>query len=147
MKLSTKTRYGARAMLYLALNNDAGPCSVREIAAHQGLSPKYLEHLMAELGTAGLVRGVRGPNGGYTLGRPPAKITLRDIYDAFEGIGSFVECTEDPSLCPRYDGCVTQEVWSQMYLACMGVLESATLTDLVQRAQEKQGSLAAMYYI
>lgn len=147
MKLSTKTRYGTRAMLYLALNHDTGPCSVREIATHQELSPKYLEHLMAELSTAGLVRGVRGPNGGYTLEHAPSDVSLRDIYDALEGTDSFVECTVAPARCTRYDGCVTQEVWSRMFHACMEVLDSASLADLVERAQEKLGSSVAMYYI
>jgi Rrf2 family cysteine metabolism transcriptional repressor len=145
MKLGTKTRYSSRAMLDLALNHDigSGVVSNREIAEHQEISPKYLESLLASLRAAGLVRSVRGTEGGYTLTRPPAKINLREIYQVFEGTEGFVECTTDPEYCERTDNCVTQEVWAQMYEACMEILESTTLEDLAQRVREKQGDSAA----
>lgn len=141
MKLGTKTRYSSRAMLDLALNHDngSGVVSSREIAEHQEISPKYLESLLASLRSAGLVRSVRGTEGGYTLTSPPAKINLRQIYQVFEGTEGFVECTTDPEYCKRTDGCVTQEVWAQMYGACMEILESTTLEDLARQAREKRG--------
>jgi Rrf2 family cysteine metabolism transcriptional repressor len=143
MKLGTKTRYSSRAMLDLALNydNGSGMVSAREIAEHQELSPKYLESLLAALRAVGLVRSVRGTEGGYTLTRPPAQINLREIYQVFEGTEGFVECTTSLELCDRIDSCVTREVWAQMYHACMEILESTTLDDLVRRAREKQGDL------
>ena len=139
MKLGTKTRYSTRAMLDLALNYDSGTrmVSAREIAENQEVSPKYLESLLAALRSAGLVRSARGTEGGYTLTRSPAEISLRQIYQVFEGIEGFVECTTDPEYCNRTDGCVTQEVWAQMYDACMEVLESTTLEDLARRARKK----------
>ena len=138
MKLSTKTRYSTRAMLELALNYESGVVSVREIAARQSLSHKYLEHLLASLRSAGLVRSVRGAQGGHVLTRPPDQINLREIYHVFEGSEGFVECTTSPELCDQTDGCVTREIWTQMYAACMAVLESASLEDLARRAREKQ---------
>ena len=147
MKLSTKTRYGTRAMLYLALYATNGPRSVREIAEEQELSPKYLEQLMSDLNAAGLVRSVRGPNGGYALAQPAEAISLRQVFDALEGADALVECTADPRFCNRSDGCVTREVWAQMHRACMDVLESQTLADLAQRARAKQTAKAPMYYI
>ena len=140
MKLGTKTRYSTRAMLDLALNYDNGASmvSAREIAEHQEVSPKYLESLLAGLRSAGLVRSARGTEGGYTLARPPAEINLRQIYQVFEGTEGFVECTKDPEYCNRTDGCVTQEVWAQMYDACMEILESTTLEDLARRAKVKR---------
>jgi Rrf2 family cysteine metabolism transcriptional repressor len=140
MKLGTKTRYSSRAMLDLALNYDNGSraVSAREIAEHQQLSPKYLESLLASVRAAGLVRSVRGAEGGYTLTRPPAQINLREIHHVFEGAEGFVECTTDPEYCKRTDGCATQEVWVQMYDACMEILESTTLEDLARRAKEKR---------
>jgi Rrf2 family protein len=139
MKLGTKTRYSTRAMLDLALNYDAGSgiTSTREIAEHQQLSPKYLEYLLAALRSAGLVRSVRGAQGGHTLTRPPSQINLLDIYHVFEGTQGFIECTTDPEYCARTDACVTQEVWSQMYDASMDILKSTTLEDLARRAREK----------
>ncbi len=138
MKLSTKTRYGTRAMLDLALNYEEGVSSVREIATRQSVSPKYLENLLASLRSAGLVRSVRGAQGGHTLTRPPSEITLREIYHVFEGREGIVECTTSSELCERADGCVTRDVWTRMYDACMEILESTTLEDLARRAGEKR---------
>jgi Rrf2 family protein len=139
MKLGTKTRYSTRAMLDLALNYEDGTrvVSTREIAEHQEVSPKYLESLLAALRSAGLVRSVRGPQGGHGLTRHPAQINLREIYHVFEGTQGFVECTTDPEYCSRTDACATQEIWAQMYEASMDILESTTLEDLVLRAREK----------
>jgi Rrf2 family cysteine metabolism transcriptional repressor len=141
MKLGTKTRYSTRAMLDLALHYDGGTrvISTRQIAEHQDISPKYLEHLLAALRSAGLVRSVRGMQGGHTLTRHPADINLREIYHVFEGREAFVRCTTDPEYCSRTDACVTQEIWRQMYEASMEVLESTTLEDLAHRAREKLG--------
>jgi Rrf2 family protein len=140
MKLGTKTRYSARAMVDLALNYEDGNgvVSAGEISARQQVSVKYLEHLLASLRAAGLVRSVRGAKGGHTLTRPPDEINLREIYHVFEGVEGFVECTTSPELCDRIDGCVTREVWTQMYDACMEILESTTLEDLARRAREKR---------
>jgi Rrf2 family cysteine metabolism transcriptional repressor len=146
MKLGTKTRYSSRAMLELALNYDNGSrmVSAREIAEQQEVSPKYLESLLAALRAAGLVRSVRGTEGGYSLSRTPDQINLREIYQVFEGTEGFVECTTDPEYCKRIDGCATQEIWAQMYDACMEILESTTLEDLARRAKEKRDDPAAI---
>ena len=140
MKLSTKTRYGTRAMLDLALSFAEGVVSVRELAARQEISPKYLEHLLASLRSAGLVRTVRGAQGGHTLTREPSEINLRQIYEVFEGTEGLVECTTTPEVCERREGCVTQGVWADMHRACMEILESTTLQDMAQRARIKQSS-------
>ena len=146
MKLSTKTRYGTRAMLDLALRYESGPVSAKEIARRQEVSTKYLESVLAMLRSAGLVRSVRGAKGGHMLTRPPHQITLREIFQVLEGCEGFVPCTTDPQVCDRAKTCVTQEVWARIYAECMETLESTTLEDLARRAREK-GSLAAMYHI
>ncbi len=144
MRLSTKTRYGARAMLDLALSYEEGVVSVRETAARQEVSSKYLEHLLASLRSAGLVRTVRGAQGGHALSRPPDDINLREIYDVFEGREGLVECTTSPDSCSRSDVCVTQEVWAEMHDACMKILESTTLEDMARRARNKQANSATV---
>ena len=140
MKLGTKTRYSARAMVDLALNFADGSevATVKDIATREHISVKYLENLLASLRSAGLVRSVRGAKGGHTLTRTPDQINLHEIYQVFEGTEGFVECTTSPELCERADGCVTQEVWAQMYDACVEILESTTLEDLSRRAREKR---------
>lgn len=147
MKLSTRTRYGARAMLDLALDYGKGPISSKEIAERQNLSQKYLENLMTTLRSAGLIRSVRGPQGGHVLASPPEEITLRAIFEALEGASGFVECTTNPDLCERHADCLTQEVWAHMYEAAMAVLEKTTLADLVRRSGERRSNAFAMYYI
>jgi len=138
MKLSTKTRYGARAMLELALNYEKGVISVRELAARQSISPKYLEQILVSLRSAGLVRSIRGAQGGHSLARRPDQINLREIYHVFEGREGFVECTTSPELGDPPDGCATREIWTEMYAAGMAILESTSLEDLARRAREKQ---------
>jgi Rrf2 family protein len=137
MKLGTKTRYGTRAMLELALSyrDEDGVVSAKEIAARQELSLKYLEQLLSALQAAGLVRSMRGTRGGHILARPPAQINVREIYQAFEGTDGFAECTTCPELCDRTDTCTTQKVWDRMYVASMEVLEFTTLEDLACRAR------------
>lgn len=143
MKLGTRTCYAARAMVDLALNYEKGVVSVREIAARQQLSPKYLETLLASLRAAGLVRSVRGARGGHALTRDLDQINLRQIYNVFEGTEGFVECTTSPESCDRIDDCVTRDIWAQTYAACMEILESTTLEELARRAGKKQGASVA----
>lgn len=147
MKVTTGTRYGTRAMLDLALNYESGLITSKGIADHQQVSVKYLEILLATLRKAGLVRSVRGAQGGHTLARPPGKIDLREIFEALEGPEGLVECATNPQICNRSQSCVTQPVWAAMHAACMGVLEGITLDDLARRAQEKQKPPATMYCI
>ena len=96
MRLNTKVRYGARAMLELALHYQEGPASLSQIAAAQEISEKYLELLFASLRSAGLVHSQRGARGGYTLARPPEQITLRDIFGALASPEPYVPCTFRP---------------------------------------------------
>jgi Rrf2 family protein len=124
-------------MLELALRYPDGEISASDIAASQSVSPKYLEHLLASLRSAGLIRSVRGAQGGHSLTRPPDQINLREIYRVFEGSEGFVECTTSPELCVRAVDCATRDIWGEMYVACMAVLESTSLEDLVHRAKAK----------
>lgn len=131
MRISTRTRYGLRAMTCLALRYGKGPVSVREMADAQDLPPKYLEHLFASLKAEGLVRSVRGPGGGYTLSRPPQEIKVLTIYRALEGSIAPMECLETPEVCPKRGSCPTRDVWQQASEAMEHVLEERTLADLV----------------
>lgn len=147
MRLTTKMRYGTRAMLDLAINGASGPVTIKDIAARQELSSKYLERLLNALQAAGLVRATRGAGGGYQLARPPDAVTLREIYFTLEGPESFVDCTSDAEICHRADGCVTRDVWNEMYAACMQILDSTTLEALARRTEQKQRSCAPAYDI
>jgi len=134
MKLSTRTRYGIRAILELAENYGNGPLQLRIIARDQGVSVKYLEQLMAMLKAAGIVRSVRGSKGGYILAKPPGQVKVSECFQCLEGSIITTECVEDENFCERTNDCIARQVWTEVQEAVMGVLESMTLQDLVDRA-------------
>ena len=105
MKLSTRTRYGVRAILELAENGGKGPMQLKAVARRQDISAKYLEQLMAVLKSAGLVRSVRGAKGGYVLARPSNEIRLSEVFHCLEGTVTTVECVQDAECCQRAAGC------------------------------------------
>ena len=147
MRINTKTRYATRALLELALQEGPAALSAQQIAARQEISAKYLEYLFNVLRNANLVQSVRGPQGGYRLARPAREITLRDIYDVFEGQEAFVACVTNPELCNRSVDCVTKEAWCEFFARSMAVLEGITLADLARRARERQPLEAFDYVI
>ena len=147
MKLSTRARYGTRALLDLAIHLDDAPVSLKDIARRQQISVQYLEHLITPLITAGIVRSMRGPKGGVSLAKPPKQILLSEIFQILEGSISPVECIDNPKLCSRSESCVTRDIWDEMKKAMNGVLESTTLENLVERQKVKMPTKDAMYYI
>lgn len=132
MKLSTRGRYGLRAMLDLALHYDDGYISLRNIAERQEISEGYLEQVFAMLKKDGLVKSVRGAQGGYKLSYPPEDITVGMILRTLEGSLAPVECVdgENPSKCSRYDECVTKFIWEKMRDSLYEVVDSISLEDL-----------------
>jgi len=147
MRLSTKGRYGVRALVDIALNCDGGPVLLRDIAKRQGISAQYLEHLVAPLIRAGILRSIRGAKGGIVLAKPPEEISLSRVIEVLEGSVAPVECVDNPGLCARSDECATRDVWSDIKAAIMGVLESLTLKDLMDRQKAKTPSKSGTYSI
>ncbi len=136
MRLSTKARYGARAMLDIAVNYKKGPVSLRILASRQDISVKYMEQLIPLLKVAGLIRSVRGAGGGYTLSRDAHQIKLRDIIDALEGSIFPVDCVDNPETCDRVERCVTFGIWKEIQDTVNNMLDSLTLADMVERQFE-----------
>jgi len=134
MKLSTRTRYGVRAILELAESAGKGPLQLRIIARRQDISVKYLEQLMAVLKSAGFVRSIRGAKGGYILAKPPDKIRLDKVFYCLEGTVTTAECVEDEKYCQRAAGCAARIIWTQVHEAIEKVLEAITLQDLIDKA-------------
>ncbi len=139
MRLSTKTRYGLRAMVEIALSQGGGPIQIKLISEKQDISSKYLEQLIAMLKSAGLVRSVRGPHGGYVLARPAEQITLLEIIKALEGSLDVVDCIdENPNICSKVADCVTRQVWIQIHDTLESILKNQTLGDLVAKSNKKK---------
>lgn len=147
MKLSTKGRYGTRAMLDLALHYGEGAINLKEIAERQQISERYLEHLILSLKTAGLVKSIRGSHGGFMLARPPADIKAIEIIEALEGPLCPVHCIDDPESCSRAEQCVTRTLWEELNRAMNRVLESRNLQDIVEQHRAKGQRDKSMYYI
>ena len=135
MKLSTRTRYGIRAIVELAQHEGQRPLQLRAIAERQDISVKYLEQLMGLLRSAGLVRSVRGSKGGYALARPPSQIRLSEVFHCLEGPVTTTECVEDEDYCRRSADCATREVWIEVETAINRVLDSITLHDMVEKTR------------
>ena len=131
----------------IALNSDGGPVLLREIAKRQDISAQYLEHLVAPLIRAGILRSIRGAKGGIALAKPPEEIRLSRVIEILEGSVAPVECVDNPSLCSRSDTCVTRDVWVEIKAAVVGVLEPLTLKDLMDRQKAKGRSKSETYSI
>jgi len=144
MKLSTRGRYGVRAMLELAMHKGGGPLPLQVMASRQGISAKYLEQLLIPLKASGLVTSVRGAKGGYLLAMPPEKISLYDIVRTLEGPLAVVECVQDPQICDRVGGCTVHLVWGEMSQLLVDFLSQRSLSQMAQRQVEKDSQCLAV---
>lgn len=142
MKISTKGRYAVRVMLDLAMNNTGECIKVKEIAARQDLSEKYLEQIIAILNKAGYVKSMRGAQGGYRIARDPKEYTVGMILRLTEGSLAPVACLEENyGECERCDTCETLAVWEEIYEAVNNVVDNITIADLLKRANDRIGAL------
>jgi Rrf2 family transcriptional regulator, cysteine metabolism repressor len=147
MKLSTRTRYGMRALLDLAINSTGSPVQLKDIASRQQISLSYLEHLVIPLISAGILKSTRGAKGGIELAKPPNSILLKEILEVLEGPLAPVDCLKDEKNCPRSCYCATRDVWNDLKKAMENVLSASTLLDLVNRQKNKEVKQDSMYYI
>ncbi len=131
MKLSTRSRYGMRALLDIALQSSLEPVRLREIARRQDVSLSYLEHIVGPLIAGGILRSTRGPGGGVSLLRKPEDISLREVMTLLEGPLSAADCVLHPEVCPRSDGCATRSLWVDLSEAMDAVLGPRSLADLM----------------
>ncbi len=147
MKLSTRARYGTRALLDLAQHYGEDVIPLKDIAHRQQISLPYLEHLVGPLVDARLIQSVRGARGGLKLAKSPDAIRLSEVVCLLEGPIEPVDCIHSPDKCNRSPFCATRDVWGDVGKAMTSVLEQTTLADLVRRQQAKMSPEADMYYI
>ncbi|WP_055071054.1 RrF2 family transcriptional regulator [Clostridium massiliamazoniense] len=134
MKLSTKGKYGVKAMVDLAINYGEKPVSIKAISQRQNISDYYLEQLFSSLRKAKLIRSIRGAQGGYVLNRAPEEITVADIMEVLEGPIEIAECLEGVT-CDRIDCCATKLLWEKIKNSIDEVMESVTLQDIIDDAE------------
>jgi len=144
MRISTRGRYALRALVDLALNEDQGLVQQEAIARRQDIPSPYLARLLAQLAQAGILRGTRGPGGGYSLGRPAAEISAGDVVRAVEGPIEVAKCLDPDTrrVCPRQTICVTQPLWKRVGEAVSAVLDGVSLQELVDQARVLSGEAA-----
>lgn len=140
MKISTRGRYAIRLMVDIAIHDSTSPVRIKDIAARQELSEKYLEQIISILNKAGFVKSIRGPQGGYRLTKKPEEYTVGMILRLTEGSLSPVSCLDDEvNECIRKDDCITLLLWEKLYDAIKSVVDHVTLEDLIDW-QQKKGS-------
>ena len=139
MKLSTRSRYGARILVDLARHNGQGPVQIGEISKRQDISVKYLEQLIRPLKQASMVTSVRGPKGGHVLAKNPKNITLGQIVRLFEGQTELVECISKPEQCNMSDDCQVRLAWKEATRVLYEKLDSTTISDLMQDNANDKG--------
>ncbi|WP_027623303.1 RrF2 family transcriptional regulator [Clostridium lundense] len=130
MKLSTKGRYGVRAMADLAINYGNEPVSIKSISERQNISEYYLEQLFSSLRKANLVKSIRGAQGGYILSREPKDISIAEIIQVLEGPIDLADCTLDGS-CSNMHCCSTRLLWTRIKESVDQITKTTTLQDLV----------------
>lgn len=130
MMVSTKGRYALRIMADLAIHQQDGPVSLKDIAQREGIGIKYLEIIVASLNKGGLLESVRGKNGGYKLNKSPEEYTISSILNLAEGSLAPVACVETDS-CENAHCCKTYALWKELDDVIEGFLSSKTLADII----------------
>ena len=130
MKISTKSRYGIRAIAFLTKENKC--CSVREISQKEHIPFEYLEKIFSKLKKAGLLSVKRGVSGGYSLSRDPKDISIGQVVQALDGKFNPVQCTDGQFKCPQSCGCLAQKMWHKIQTAFISTLDSISLSSLIK---------------
>lgn len=142
MKISTKGRYAVRVMLDLALHNTGEYIKVKQIAARQEISEKYLEQIISVLNKAGYVKSARGAQGGYRIAGEPKNYTVGMVLRLTEGSLCPVACLEDEvNECARCDTCETLGVWKELNDAINNVVDNVTIADLAERQTMREEAM------
>lgn len=137
MRISTRGRYALRMMLDIATNDHGEPVRIKDIAARQEISVKYLEQIVSILTKAGYVKSIRGPQGGYRLARQPKDYTVGMILRLTEGDLSPAACTDKDYDCPKMMDCVTVRIWRELDEAINQVIDKYTLSDMLEWQEDR----------
>ena len=139
MRLSTKSRYGLRILMQIALDNRDGKAAQgKSISKKQEISEPYLEQIMIPLKNAGLVRTTRGCNGGYFLNKDPKDITILNVIELFEGELNLVDCVSDEKNCSRIKNCQTSSVWKRIASSLRDTADKITLASILEEHKDNE---------
>ncbi len=147
MKISTKGRYGLRALTDLAAHLEGEPVSLTSVAKRQNLSLNYLEQVFGTLRKAGIVKSIKGPQGGYLLTKAASEITVQEILEALEGKFSIVDADQEQAEMDAVERAIQDLVWSQIDERVNSFLSECTLSQLVEEYRQRKDGEGIMYYI
>lgn len=144
MKFSTKTRYGIRAVLEIALDTSEKGIYQKDIAKNQDISYKYLDHILSSLKATGIVAKARGRKSGYVLTRKPSDITVYDIHNAFEPGICVIDCIAANFSCDRENTCALKGFWGDLNNQIIHYFKSTTIEDLMKKQTELEDNVESM---
>ena len=134
MRITTKGRYGLRAVINLAKTNHSRPVSIGSIAKQENVSSEFLEQIFFKLKKAGLIRSIRGPGGGFVLNRTPGEISVQDILEAVGETRGLTPCTlRRKTLCDRPEPCAAHDIWTGLQKTMENYLTNVTLKDILAK--------------
>ncbi|MBN1685130.1 MAG: Rrf2 family transcriptional regulator [Spirochaetales bacterium] len=139
MRITTRGRYGLRAVLKLTVSDRGKPISIRELSESEDISPEFLEQIFFKLRKAGIIKSTRGPGGGFQLDKSPDQITVKDIFDAVGEEISLTPCTSDTdprSPCERAGDCITRDMWQATSEHINEYFDNITIQSLLDRQGE-----------
>jgi Rrf2 family cysteine metabolism transcriptional repressor len=144
MRLSTKGEYASRAMLELSLHYEEKPLHIRDISEAQGIPRRFLEQILLQLKRAGYLRSRKGPDGGYTLAKPPAEINVAEVIRVMDGPLAPIDCVSVTAyeVCPREKSCSLKGLWKEVRDVVAEILERTSFADLAEKARAARGASA-----
>jgi Rrf2 family iron-sulfur cluster assembly transcriptional regulator len=137
MRITTKGRYGLRAVLYLASSYFNRPVSIKTIAAQENISPEFLEQIFFKLKKKGIINSLRGPGGGFVLSKKTSEITIMDILDALGESVYIVPCTDSEEQCEREEVCLANKIWNDLSCLIKEYLTRLTIKDVLDKKGKK----------
>ena len=140
MHIPIKVDYSVRALVDLATHQDEGTVRAADIAERQHIPVAFLDRLMGSLSKDGLVHSYRGPQGGHTLGKDAAEISLGMVMMSAGAVETVIGCLEDPDMCSHVPGCSQREIWREVDEAVQRILNATSIADLVQRMERVETS-------
>jgi Rrf2 family cysteine metabolism transcriptional repressor len=142
--ISTKSRYGLRALVELSVKAKKHPVSLKEVSLEQKISKKYLENIFRMLQRGGIIRSTRGAKGGYQLARDPEELTVLEVMETIEGPVELLECLKHKN-CKKIERCPTRFLWENLENNIKDFLKNRSLQELIDHFIQKKKSFKGMY--
>ena len=140
MRITTRGRYGLRAVLKLTITEQGKPISIRELSEIEGISPEFLEQIFFRLRKAGIIKSTRGPGGGFQMDKDPSKVTVKEIFDAVGEEISLTPCTSDEidKPCSHEKQCLAHDMWVDASHHINDYFAGITISDILSGPQKKR---------